>query len=257
MKDGLFGEEIFGSSKRKGPPPPDWPLRDRLAYEKELLGFYVTGHPLDEHRAEVEALALHTVAQLRAIEQEIDTRLCGLVTKVDVRVAKESKKPWARVTLEDLTGAIEVLVFSDAYAALPRALAVGDVMVISGQLDRRDEAPKLRPSQILSLGEACDQLLTALVLRLPLDDWLDPARWTQLRELVMDAPGPVKLRLVCSREGWKEIELAPADHYGVMWSGELRARLESFLGNATYELRANRQVVRAKRKPWQQRAAAG
>ena len=260
MKGGgnLFGdEEIFGGSRRKGPVQPDWPLRERLAYEKELLGFYVTGHPLDEHRAEVAAFALHTIAQLRDIEQEIDTRICGLITKVDVRVTKEGKKPWARVTLEDLTGAIEILVFSDTYAALPRALVAGDVMVISGQLDRRDEAPKLRPSQILTLGEACDQLLTALVLRLPLDDWLDPARWTQLRELVMDAPGPVKLRLVCSRGGGAELELAPADHYGVMWSAELRARLEAFLGGATYELRANREVVRARRKTWPQRAAAG
>jgi DNA polymerase-3 subunit alpha len=253
----LFGDEIFAGSKKKSAAPPDWPLRERLAYEKELLGFYVTGHPLDEYRAEVAAFALHSIAQLRDIEQEIDTRICGLITKVDIRVTKEGKKPWARVTLEDLTGAMEVLVFSDAYAALPRALAAGDVMVISGQTDRRDEAPKLRPSQILTLGEACDQLLTALVLRLPLDDWLDPARWTQLRELVMDAPGPVKLRLVCSRAGGEEIELAPADHYGVMWSAELRAKLEAFLGGATYELRANRQIVRAKRKTWPQRAATG
>jgi DNA polymerase-3 subunit alpha len=236
---------------------PDFSLRERLGYEKELLGFYVTGHPLDENRAEAPAFATHTIAQLREMDQDIDTRLCGLITKVDIRITKEGKKPWARVTLEDLTGAIEVLVFSDAYAALPRALSAGDVMVISGQLDRRDEAPKLRPSQILSLDEACDSLLTALVLRLPLDDWLDPARWAELRELVMDAPGPVKLRLVCSRAGGSEIELAPADHYGVMWSADLRTKLEKFLGGATYELRANRQIVRAKRKPWQQRAAAG
>ena len=256
--------ELLGAadtSKQKGPGKsvtvPDFSLRERLGYEKELLGFYVTGHPLDEHRAEVPALALHTIAQLREMDQDIDTRICGLITKVEIRVTKEGKKPWARTVLEDLTGAMEVLVFPDTYAALPRALNVGDVMVISGQLDRRDEAPKLRPAQILTLGEACDQLLTALVLRLPLDDWLDPARWAQLRELVMDAPGPVKLRLVCSRAGGEEIELAPADHYGVMWSADLRTKLETFLGGATYELRANRQVVRAKRKSWQQKAHAG
>jgi DNA polymerase III subunit alpha len=234
---------------------PDFPLRERLGYEKELLGFYITGHPLDEHRAEVGAFALHTVAQLREIEQEVDTRLCGLITKVEVRVTQKDKKPWARVTFEDLTGSIEVLVFPDTYSALPQALAVGDVMIICGQLDRRDDAPKLRATQLLTLGEACDQLLTGLVLRLPLDDWLDPARWAHLRELVMDAPGPVKLRLVCSRASGEEIELAPADHYGVMWTAELRGKLEAFLGGATYELRAKQQIVRAKRKTWPQRAS--
>lgn len=256
---GLFGAEMITGSKRKSGrhvPIADWPLRERLGYEKELLGFYVTGHPLDEHRSEVTALAMHTVAQLREQEQEIDTRVCGLITKVEVRVTKETKKPWARVTFEDLTGAIEVLVFPDTYAALPQALAVGDVMVINGQIDRRDDAPKIRSTQLLTLGEACDQLLTALVLRLPLDAWLDPERWAHLRELVMDAPGPVKLRLVCSRAAGEEIELAPADHYGVLWTADLRQKLETFLGGPAYELRAKTQLVRPKRKTWPQRANA-
>ncbi len=255
----MLGGDSAPARKATGKPTAavaDFSLRERLGYEKELLGFYITGHPLDEHRAEVGAFALHTVARLREIVDEIDTRVCGLVTKVEVRVTKEGKKPWARVTLEDLTGALEVLVFPDTYASLPQALVVGDVMVVNGSLDRRDDAPKLRGTQLLTLGEACDQLLTALVLRLPVDDWLDPARWAQLRELVMDAPGPVKLRLICSRASGEEIELAPADHYGVMWTADLRAKLEAFLGGPTYELRAKQQLVRAKRKTWPQRASA-
>lgn len=255
----LLGSGDGAKKKSTGKPAaavPDFSLRERLAYEKELLGFYITGHPLDEHRAEVPAFALHTVAALRELEGEIDTRVCGLITKVEIRVTKEGKRPWARVTFEDLTGAMEVLVFPDTYAALPQALTVGDVMVITGGLDRKDDAPKLRCTQALTLGEACDQLLTELVLRLPLDDWLDPARWAHLRELVMDAPGPVKLRLVCSRSTGQEIELAPADHYGVLWSADLRTKLESFLGGATYELRAKQQLFRPKRKTWPQRVNA-
>ena len=237
----------------------DFPLRDRLGYEKELLGFYITGHPLDDYAADVKAFQTHTVAELRETSEEIDTRLCGLVTKVEIRATQKDKKPWARVTFEDLTGALEVLVFPETYAALPKALLVGEVMVISGQLDRRDDAPKIRAAQLLSLPEAHEQLLRELVLRLPLEDWLDPDRWAQLRELVMDAPGPVKLRLVCFRSTVGEsaaIELAPADHYGVTWTPELKAKLEGFLNGATYELRATYQIARQKRKAWQQRAAA-
>jgi DNA polymerase-3 subunit alpha len=238
----------------------DFSLRERLGYEKELLGFYITGHPLDDHLVEVKAFATHTVSELKETSEEIDTRLCGLVTKVEVRTTQKDKKPWARVTFEDLTGALEVLVFPDTYASLPKALTVGEVMVISGQLDRRDDAPKLRAVQVLSLPEAHEQLLRELVLRLPLEDWLDPARWAHLRELLMDTPGPVKLRLVCIRSTGGEsssIELAPADHYGVTWTSELKAKLETFLNGATYELRATTQIARQKRKAWQQRAAAG
>jgi DNA polymerase-3 subunit alpha len=235
---------------------PEWPLRERVGYEKELLGFYITGHPLDDYRLDLEAFQLHTIARLKETDEEVDTRICGLITKVEIRTTQKDKKPWARMILEDQTGSFEVLVFPDNYTSLPRPLTVGEVVVVSGQLDRRDDQPKLRAAQILWLPEAHEQLLRELVLHLPLEDWLDPARWTELRELVMDAPGPVKLRLVCSRangEGRSVIELAPADHYGVTWTPHFKSRLETFLHGATYELRATTQIVRQKRKSWQQR----
>jgi DNA polymerase-3 subunit alpha len=236
---------------------PDWSLSERLGYEKELLGFYITGHPLDDYAADLAAFQIHTIAQLKDFTEEIDTRICGLVTKVEVRVTKEGKKPWARLTFEDQTGSLEVLVFPDTYAALPRPVNVGEVLVISGSLDRRDDQPKLRAVQVLWLPEAHEQLLRELVLHLPLEDWLDPSRWSALRELVMDAPGPVKLRLVCSRvNGGGErstVELAPADHYGVTWTPEFTTRLNSFLDGARYELRATTQIARQKKQRWQQR----
>jgi DNA polymerase-3 subunit alpha len=236
---------------------PDFSLRERLGYEKELLGFYITGHPLDDYAADLAAFQIHTVAQLKDTPEEIDTRVCGLVTKVEVRNTQKDKKPWARVTFEDLTGAIEVLVFPDTYTALPRPLNVGDVLVVSGSLNRRDDQPALRAAQVLWLPEAHEQLLRELVLHLALEDWAEPSRWEALRELVMDAPGPVKLRLVCSRlNGGGErsrVTLAPADHYGVVWTPEFKARLEASLAGARYELRATPQIARQKKKPWERR----
>ena len=236
---------------------PDFTLRERLGYEKELLGFYITGHPLDDYAADLAAFQLCNIAKLKESPDEIDTRLCGLITKVEVRTTKEGKKPWSRIVLEDLSGSMEVLVFPDTYSALPRPLNVGEVVVISGSLSRRDDQPAFRAAQVLWLPEAYDQLLRELVLHLPLEDWLESTRWADLRELVMDAPGPVKLRLVCSRANGggerSRVELAPADHYGVAWTPEFKARMEKFLGGAQYELRATNQIVRQKKKPWQQR----
>jgi DNA polymerase-3 subunit alpha len=242
------------ASNGKHATVPDFSLQERLGYEKELLGFYLTGHPLDDYAADVAAFAVHTVAQLRELGDGLDTRVCGLVSKVEVRMTKETKKPWARLVFEDLSGSsMEVMLFPDAYAALTRSVAAGDVVVISGSLDRRDDIPKLKAAQVLSLAEAYEQLLQQVVLHLPLEDWLDPSRWTGLRELVMDAPGPVKLRLVCSRGDRERVELAPADHYGVAWTPEFRGRMETYLGGARYELRANPAIVRAKRRSWERR----
>ena len=73
----------------------------RLGYEKELLGFYITGHPLDDHAAEVAAFQIHTVAQLKETADEVETRLCGLVTKVEIRATQKDKKA---VGARDLRG---------------------------------------------------------------------------------------------------------------------------------------------------------
>ncbi len=235
---------------------PDFTLREKLGYEKELLGFYISGHPLDDDAADVKAFQTHTVAQLKETPGEFNTRLCGIVSKLEVRLSQKDKTPWAKAVLEDLTGSIEFLVFQPLYGELPRPLNIGDVVVVSGSVSRRDDQPAVRSAQILWLNEAREQLLRELILHLPLEDWLDPARWTELRELVMDTPGPVKLRFVCSRlNGGGErscVELAPADHYGVAWTPELKTRLETFLGHAGYELRATAEIARQKRKPWEQ-----
>jgi DNA polymerase-3 subunit alpha len=236
---------------------PDFSLRERLAYEKELLGFYITGHPLDDYAQDVAAFATHTVAELKESTQEFDARVCGLITKLEVRLSQKDKTPWAKAVLEDLTGSIEVLVFQPLYGQLARPLSVGDILVISGGLSRRDDLPALRASQVLSLPEAHEQLLRELILHLPMEEWGDATRWEALRELVMDAPGPIKLRLVCSKvNGGGErsrVELAPAAHYGVAWTADLRKRLETSLTGARYELRANPQIARAKKKPWERR----
>ena len=233
---------------------PEWPARERLNYEKELLGFYVTGHPLDEYREELEAFQLNTVAQLKTATDRMDTRLCGLVTKLEIRLRQKDKQPWAQVTFEDQTGACQVNVYNEVYAALPRPLSEGDVIVVSGQIDPREEQPKFNAAQVLSLAEAHEQLLRELVLHIRVEDWSDPSRWQQLREMIMDAPGPLKLRLICSRgDLGPTLELAPADHYGIAWTPEFRTRLHAFLKGARYQLRASSQVVRQKRKSWQQR----
>jgi DNA polymerase-3 subunit alpha len=255
---GMFGEmepvtkKTNASVKEGG--VPDFSLRERLGYEKELLGFYLTGHPLDDYAADLAAFQLHTIAQVKETPGEPNTRLCGLITKLEVRLSQKDKTPWAKVVLEDLSGSMEVLVFQPLYGELSKPLAIGDVVVVSGVVSRRDDPPAFRASQVLWLPEAHEQLLRELVLHLPLEDWSEPSRWSDLRELVMDAPGPVKLRLVCTRGNngsTRTVQIAPADHYGVAWTPDFKTRMETFLGSARYELHATRDVPRQKKKPWQ------
>jgi DNA polymerase III alpha subunit len=172
---------------------------------------------------------------------------------LEIRLRQKDKQPWAQMTLEDQTGSCQVNVYNEVYVALARPLSVGDIVVVCGQMDPREEQPKLNVTQVLSIPEAREQLLRELILHLPLGEWSDPARWSQLRELVMDAPGPIKLRIICSTGEGGRFEMTPADNYGVVWTPEFKSKLEAFLGEGRYELFASTQLVRPKRKAWQQR----
>lgn len=144
------------------PNLPDCTLQARLSMEREIAGVYITGHPLDDHREKLRHFAFPT-AELDGLEEREDhgmsldgqmVDMAGIITGVKGKATKKGAY-MAFVTLEDLTGQIECLVFPKVYERYQGMMAVDDLVVITGKLSiREDEAPKL--------------LLERLV---PLDDW--------------------------------------------------------------------------------------
>jgi DNA polymerase-3 subunit alpha len=231
---------------------PDWSASERLAYEKELLGFYVTGHPLEEFAQELPALALVTTAQVAELDPDADTRVAGLLTKMEVRMTQKDKKPWARMTVEDLTGAIEVLVFPDTYAELARTFTIGEVVVVSGQVDRREETPKIRASAVHGLEEGREQFYRGVIVDVSLADW-SSQRWLDLQQIVFDHPGKAQLHMRCVAADGTTIQLEAAPAYGVGVNQDFCRRLKEFLGQARFEVVASKHVPKSKPRKWQAR----
>jgi DNA polymerase III subunit alpha len=252
LLDMLSGEDKPVVKRRNGHAVPEWSQRDRLAHEKELLGFYVTGHPLDDYTAELNALQMTSVANVATLEADTDTRLAGLLVKVDVRVTQKDKRPWARMTLEDHTGIIEVLVFPDTYAALPQSFQAGDLVVITGQVDRREEQAKVRATQVQALEQARESLYRRLIVNVSLSRW-SSSRWQELQDLLLHHPGNVRLHLRCALADERKIELEAGLAYGIGVNSELCRELKTFLGEDSYELVATKELPRSKPKKWQRR----
>ena len=221
---------------------PEWPARERLGYEKELLGFYLTGHPLDEYLSEIRALQLHTVADLAHLSQGAETRLAGLLVKTDVLVSKKDKKPWARYTFEDQSGATEVLVFPDTYAGLTRSLAAGEVVVIAGSVDLRDDKPKLRATQVLALEEARTSLYQTFVLDLSLGEW-NSERLGKLQSLVAQHPGNTRLILRCMNAGGAAVDLEASESFKFEFNHSFHTGLRE-LTPAAFQVLASKQIPR-------------
>ena len=92
---------------------PEWPQHELLAHEKELLGFYVTGHPLTPLAPLLQKYSLLTTAKLAEAPNRSLTRIGGMIAAVSHGVSKKSGKPYSMVTLEDLDGTVQLLVMND------------------------------------------------------------------------------------------------------------------------------------------------
>ncbi len=173
--DMAFGDAPIIEETRTLPTLPDFPSRQKLAMEKEISGVYITGHPLDDYRETLQKLPFST-AQLDGIEEREDhgmemdgmfVEMGGILTEVKGKATKKGAY-MGFITIEDLTGQIECLVFPKVYEKYQAMMSVDDLVVLSGKLSiREDEAPKL--------------LVDTLV---PLDMWEDKPKVT-----VPDEPG--------------------------------------------------------------------
>ncbi len=138
----LFGGDAADESQPQMRPvlPNIAPLseHERLTKEKEIIGFYISGHPLEPFRAECELLASHTVAQLGAwTDQPVNVAV--VVTTVRRQISKKSGNEFARLTVEDFSGAGEVLVFPEAWAAIGDRVQADVPVLIKGGYSKRDQ----------------------------------------------------------------------------------------------------------------------
>jgi DNA polymerase-3 subunit alpha len=212
---------LFGAPGAEGaagdprlPDTPEWTERQRLEYEKEVLGFYVTGHPLSAFAARL-ARFVDTRAHETEGKEGRDVRVGGILTSLrETRTRRGSLMCFA--TLEDLDGSFDLVVFAEPYAqyggTLKRALAgaagEGPVpLLVSGSLEGGDP-PKLLVRDVLELERADERLAAGLELRVRAEE-ASRDRLLALRQLLEKHPGEcqVELRVVIPDESETVIQL--------------------------------------------------
>ena len=153
------GDAPIIEETRELPRLPDFPSRQKLAMEKEISGVYITGHPLDDYRGMLTQFRFST-AQLEGLEEREDhgyeldgqvVEMAGILTEVKGKATKKGAY-MGFITLEDLTGQIECLVFPKVYERYQAMMAVDDLVVLCGKLSiREEEAPKLLVDRLVPL----------------------------------------------------------------------------------------------------------
>ena len=162
----LFGEPLDGSRQAQGGGhslalPNVAPLSEseRLTREKEILGFYISGHPLEPYRAECEIFASSTVSELGTWQEGAMT-LGVVVTAIKRQVSKRSGSEFARLTVEDFSGSSELLVFPEAWAALSDRIRTDVPLLVQGGYSRRDQGAD-NPTFIVESVQRFEELRVA------------------------------------------------------------------------------------------------
>ncbi|MGA3187086.1 MAG: DNA polymerase III subunit alpha [Bryobacteraceae bacterium] len=203
-QSGLFASLIQEQAPSDHPLPkvPDWTSQDKLSAEKEILGFYVSGHPLDQFMDKVNELATYRSGNLEGLAKGTEVALCGILTGV-LRRRNKDQKLWASMQLEDLEGAVEAMVFTTQYERLEKSLIEDKAVLVRGLvLPEENAPPKISVQDIIPLEVARISLPSLISIRVPVNGSSDPDRAGALQQLFTNKPGSteVRLRLEKSRD---------------------------------------------------------
>ena len=166
---GLFGMVADQPAHQEHPLPllPDWTPQQKLSNEKEVIGIYITGHPLDAYSDKVAELSTHATETLEGLERGAEVAICGILTGIQ-RKRNRDGKLWAAMRLEDRTGSVEAMVFSTQYDRLLTALVEDQAVLVRGlALPEENAPPKISVQDIVPLEVARVNLPTLISIRIP------------------------------------------------------------------------------------------
>jgi DNA polymerase-3 subunit alpha len=183
------------------PDLPDWEKKQRLAFEREMLGLYVSDHPLSGLEHVLSRAAETTIATLLADEERADgsvVTIAGLLTNVQHRWSKNGN-PWASVAVEDLEGSVEVMFFGETYLAYSTILAEDTVVTLRGRVRRRDDTMQLQAMEV-SLPDVSASPDGPVTVSLPSVRCTQPVV-ERLREILRTHPGASEVHLKLTEPG--------------------------------------------------------
>ena len=236
----IFGEELNGDGSAHGhiepalPNVPEWDQAQRLKYERELTGFYITAHPLARYEATIHALATATTVGIAELSDGKEVRLCGIIATVKSMLTKKGDR-MAYMTLEDLQGTVEVIVFPDLFKTVGELIAPERLIRVTGTIDRGDKGTKIRGTKIEPLADVQTQSIKRIHIRLATKPEVKD-QLPRLLDVFKRHPGATAVSLTFRTESALEAETAPLPHLTVSATESFLADVEEVLGKGALSL---------------------
>ena len=204
-------ESLFGGSEAaleredpELPEVPEWSPQDRLAREKEALGFFISGHPLDRYRHLMDNFHINTSNSKE--HPGLAVEIPCVVTKVDKRISRRDSSEWAKITIEDFHGTADVLAFKDNWTKCKEILTQESAVVVKGKISNRErdeENPPMFLDEVSLMEELPNSGEMTLQITLIEDRETLKSKLSQIKETLANHPGnaPLELRLNDNENG--------------------------------------------------------
>jgi DNA polymerase-3 subunit alpha len=238
QRDRASGQaSLFDALDLAEPPPTvresakveEWPRHELLAQEKELLGFYVTGHPLDEYAGSLESTRLRPINTLEEIEGSETVQIGGIISTLEKKFTRKDNKPFAVFLLEDFTGTVEVTAWSETLQKSAELLQVGQAVTVSARVSRNEENLRVMANSVGELKKRASR--RPVVVRLRREATREDDLQTLLR-LARENRGKRPLEIVFIGDSAGPATIRAGEAFTVGDESALRAELGKLLPHA-------------------------
>ena len=237
LDDSKENDSAMGDAMVQVPDVEEWDKKTKLNFEREMLGLYVSDHPLSGMQSILVSLREMSIAHLidraGSMPDGQQVTIAGLITNVDRRVSKKGN-PWAIVTVEDLESSIQCMFFGKVYEAAAPELAVDTVVQIRGQVEKRDETVSMRATEftVPTLGAQDERPLTIVLPPIALDQ----SHVRRLGQILTSHPGPCEVKLALMDDKGNAKVLTFGDRFRVKRDTSLFAEIKILFGPSSLPL---------------------
>jgi len=228
MFDGVE-ESLQLTLRPRGPAVPEWEESQLLAAEKEVLGFYITGHPLARFARQLRLYTTGNTQTLGEFRDGEKVSLGGMVLKTRLQTTRKGDR-MAFVTLEDVQGQVEVILFPEVYKEFGAAIETDQPVLVRGAVDWGDEGAKIIADRVLPLAQAATTLSPKVHISLATPG-LTREILGQLKSIVEHSPGESALYLHLLFPDEREVVVLPEGRFQVTPSDDLVQRVEALFGS--------------------------
>lgn len=224
--------DLFSSKEEERTFEPqdidEWEDDEKLRREKESLGFYITGHPLDRFADVINQFAITTTLGLAAIKDKSVVRLAGLINSMRIKRTRRGEK-MAVINVEDKSGFTEVVVFPDVFARCASLLNDDRPLLITGEVEAGDNLVKIRAQDIVALETVKQKSIRSIVIPVS-QEGLTRSCLMRLRDLIFRYPGECRLTFRIDLDGDRKAAVAAHSRYSVTPEENLIGEIESLVG---------------------------